>query len=178
MIAYILIGIVLLCFIYIIVLYFVNSKKIAKAQKNKQDKTEKKDDKNQSKVDKKPAVVEVKSQVIKGTMFEEAVKEAEKSGFKYTNDPKADTMIKDNCRLQLDREEFVGEIKKSLETSEIKQQKLSSETNKIGIEGPTLNTNKQIEKKVEDKNTIADDINNLSPQLKALLVNDVLNRKY
>lgn len=170
MIGYILLGIFILCILSIAILYFINSKKIKQKESKKVEANKKLEDKP---TQQKPAKVEVKSQVIKGTMFEEAVKEAEKSGFNYDSQLKSDTASKpkDKSRLKLEREEFVSEIKKA-DNGRLKPQRLEVERQ----EGPT-NINSDGQKSI-NKNDIGDEINNLSPELKALLVNDVLNKKY
>ena len=185
MIVYITVGILLLIAIYIVILYCKNSKKIKKAEELKNAKMPK--DKNsvassgeevkkEDKVQTKANNVEVQSQIIKGTMFEEAIKEAEKSGYSYKTNNDVGVQRKDTSRLKVDRENYVSEIEKNMGSS-ISQRHISSETNKIGHEGPTTLTvqKDEIEKKSDE---VSNDIKNLSNELKALLVNDVLNRKY
>ena len=174
MIEFIIIGLVAIVLLYIVILYCVNSKKI-KQKQNKTD-SEKKADKNvQKSTDTKPKVVEVKSQVIKGTMFEEAVKEAEKSGFNYDAmcEPETASKPKDNSRLKLDREQFVSEIKMA-DKQRLQAQKLMPER----PEGPSITSNKKQTSNKQNKESFGEQINNLSPELKALLMNDVLNKKY
>ena len=179
MVGYIIIGITILVLLYIAILYFVNSKKIKQNQSKKKEETQKKaEDVKEKPAPTKPAVVEVKSQVIKGTMFEEAVKEAEKQGYKY-EDSSADQSYEkvygrvDNSRLKLERDEFIPEIKRA-EYNRLKPEKLVSERQ----EGPDI-MDKSTQKISKEKlKSLGVEINDLSPELKALLVNDVLNRKY
>ncbi|MGN1212649.1 MAG: hypothetical protein ACI4TZ_01285 [Christensenellales bacterium] len=178
MVGYIIIGITILVLLYIAILYFVNSKKIKQNQSKKKEETTKKEEVKEKPASTKPAVVEVKSQVIKGTMFEEAVKEAEKQGYKY-EDSYADQSYEkvygrvDNSRLKLEREEFIPEIKRA-EYNRLKPERLVSERQ----EGPDI-MDKSTQKISQEKlKSLGVEINDLSPELKALLVNDVLNRKY
>jgi hypothetical protein len=171
MVGYIIIAVAVLVLLYIVVLYLINNKKIKQKQAKKDEKP--KATENKKTPDTKPNMVEVKSQVIKGTMYEEAVKEAERAGFKYTDDLQTDTAKKqDNSRLKLDREEFVPEIKRT-EYNRLKPQKLVSER----LEGPDA-TSKKKQIKTQNTDSVGDQINNLSPELKALLLNDILNKKY
>lgn len=187
MIEAIIIVAIALILIYIVVLYKKNSKKI----KSDKDKSGTKNDAKKAEDAGKGATtsgqkVEVESKIIKGTMFEEAIREAEQNGYTYQK-PSAQTKV-DNSRLKLDRENFVGEIQKTMEVSKIKQQSLKSHTNKIGVEGPTKAageaqaTQQQVQKNQAEqaatKTDVSAEIKGLSPELKALLVNDMLNRKY
>lgn len=169
MIGYIIVGLVVLIFAYIFILYYVNSKKIKKKQAKKAE-PDKKAEADKKSAETKQNKVEVKSQVIKGTMFEEAVKQAEEAGYKY-NDKEYQSVYKraDNSRLKLEREEFISEIKKA-DAGRLQPQKLKLDRE----EGPTKN---KTSKKAQ-KESIDEQIKNLSPELKAILLNDVLNKKY
>lgn len=172
MLGYIFIAIFVIIAIYIIVQYSINAKKIKSKSTKKVE--EKPDKKTVSKTtnDKKGADVEVKSTIISGTAVEQAIQEEEqKNNQKTKTENNKQTKI-DNSRLKLDREDFVGEIQK------MNANKISSEYNKIGVEGPATKSlkNKQV-KKVQQK-SVADNIKDLPPEIKALLLNDILNKKY
>jgi predicted membrane protein len=175
---YVIIGIFAVIFIFIFALYFINSKKINKAKKAEEAKKD-----GGTGEDKK---VEVKSTVIQGSALENAIAEQEdandtSNNVDATEPAKVEQKRVDNSRLKLDREEFVSEIRKSTDIGETKRVRLSSETNKIGKEGPdiVITESDEAEKKSENSSkTFADEMKSLSPEMKALLLNDILNRKY
>lgn len=170
MIGYILIAIVVVAVLYIVIQYSINTKKI-----NSQKKSEKKSEvKPKNKIDateQKPAEnkVEVKSTIINGTALENAMMEAEKQTNKTTIETENQTksMTKnsraDKSRLKLDREDFVSEIQKQ----KILEKKI------VETESGTSNQNAE-----NDNNSISEELKNLSPELKAILINDILNKKY
>lgn len=191
MIGYIILGILALIFIYITVLYFVNSKKINKDQKQKKD-SEKKSVVIASESKKEPEQknkVEVNSEMLSATPIEQAINEEKdsnklKSEFqKVQAEIEKERAIQGN-RLYRDKDMF----KTSLEGKKTTLEKtISSQTNVIGEEGPSEAQIDETDKEIKEENTknennsdsIADEINNISPELKAILMSsDILNKKY
>lgn len=191
MIGYIILGILALIFIYITVLYFVNSKKINKDQKQKKD-SEKKSVVIASESKKEPEQknkVEVNSEMLSATPIEQAINEEKdsnklKSEFqKVQAEIEKERAIQGN-RLYRDKDMFKTNLEGKKTTLE---KTISSQTNVIGEEGPSEAQIDETDKEIKEENTknennsdsIADEINNISPELKAILMSsDILNKKY
>lgn len=200
---YILIGVLVGIFLILLLTYFMNSKKINKKSKSKDKVLDKLKDKDKKDEIKDPnEKVEVPSEIINEKPIDKAIKEAnaeyhmneafekieqERIAFENYSRPSHSS----TGRLKLDREEFKSELQKSLE-----QNTISSETNVISsatakmdfeISSQPNNQNVDVEKQIaedymkshsEKKGTLADEIINMSPEAKAILLNDVLNKKY
>ena len=184
MIGYIMIGIFAVVLIYIIALYFKNSKKIKGSGKKPDAKATKSPEKKEEKVEvestitkKVPleqSIIEENSRIAKNEI-ESAFSQIEAQRQAYE-----DSLTSKNS----DTDKSMTELERSMknDSSMMKRKHLRSETAKIGVEGPT----KQIEDATEAKKENADDlsksiaseIQNLSPELKAILMNDILNKKY
>ena len=192
MIGYILIGAFAIVLIYISVLYFINSKKIKKQQgqktKKEVEKADKQDKAKQKAESGAKEKVEVKSTVVQGTVADEALKEAE-----YENNLKeAFEKVEKDVAKQKDTSKLAREClsrNKEMFTTELDQRQttISSFTNTMGHEGPDAETIAQINKEIADedkaeqkpqKPSLKSEVDNLSPEMKALLLNDILNRKY
>ena len=193
MIGYVFIGIFAVVFIYIMALYFINSKKIKNKNAQKAEKVEKEKEKTEK--------VEVQSEVTSGSPLEKAINEAndysknteieeaykqmdaQREAFEHTSRK----MYRDRG-LRKDRENFKTELQMAMETNQMAMEsnRISSETNVIGKEGPSQEqinrTNLEIEPENKNKETkqktISSEINNMSPEAKALLLNDILDKKY
>lgn len=194
MIGYIIIGVFAVIFLYIMALYFINSRKIKNKNVQKAEKAEKTEkDKNEK--------VEVQSEISSGNPLEKAIKETND----YSNnteieqaykqiDAQREAFEKTNSKtfryrgLRKDRDNFKTELQMAMETNQMAMEhnRISSETNVIGKEGPSKaqidRTNLEIElenqKKVSKETTIAQEINKMSPEAKAVLINDILGKKY
>lgn len=195
MLGYIIIGVFVLIFASLAVLYFINSKKIKKASKAKA----KKDDASK-KPDEKAEKVEVKSEVIKGNPVENAIKSANaeqemEEAFRRIDEQKKlydlEVSLKASQktgRLQVDRGDFKTDLQKTLEQNTISSQtnKLESETRQMGHEGPDaiasqdqISSNDKQQTLQQDKIvSISQEIENLSPELKAILIDNLLDKKY
>lgn len=192
MIGYILIGAFAIVLIYIAVLYSINSKKIKKQQEQKTKKeVEKADAQDKAKQKAESGAkekVEVKSTVVQGTVADEALKEAE-----YENNLKeAFEKVEKDVAKQEDTSKLARERlsrNKEMFTTELDQRQttISSFTNIMGHEGPDAETIAKINKEIADedkaeqkpqKSSLKSEVDNLSPEMKALLLNDILNRKY
>ena len=193
MIGYIIIGIFAVIFVYIMSLYFINSRKIKKKNIEKTKKEEKEKEKNEK--------VEVKSEITTGSPLEKAINEANdysksteiEQAFRQI-DAQREAYEKTNVKgqryrgLRKDRENFKTELQMAMETNRMAMEdnRISSETNVIGKEGPSQEqidrTNNAIAKEKENKNisdeTIANEISKMSPEAKVILINDILGKKY
>ena len=205
MIEYVLIGVLSGIFLLIALTYFINSKKIAQKGKPKAKKEDKPKEKvDEKKDDKKDAgeKVECPSEVIADKPVARAIQEANaefhmKEAFEIIEQERiafekgAQQGKSVSGRLQLDRDEFKSELQKSLETNVISSDTnvISSATAKMDYEisSQPKEQNVDIEKQIAEEymkkhskntNELADEIRNLSPEAKAILLNDVLNRKY
>ena len=180
---FIIIGVFVLVFAYIGILYLINSRK----QKNKSTKVEKPEVKED--VAKK---IELKSEIIKEKPVETALSEATieyeiNEAIQKTSE-QTDIFEETNKkpgrvgRLQVDRSDFVSTRRsRQSSNSTLSNKTLKSETAVIGVEGPSKETQEPVKRDVEDttsQKTIADEINNMSPEVKAILINDILNKKY
>ena len=193
MIGYIILGIFAVILLYIVALYFINSKKIKSKNKDKVEK-EKKEDKKSEKVEvtseisgKTPleqAVIEA-SQYSKNTEIEEAYKKMEdqRKVFESHNQK----IIRERT-FRKDRDHFKTELQMAMETNKMAMENniISSDTNVIGKEGPSQKqideTNRAIAKEHEQSHvtdeSIANEIRKMSPEAKAVLINDILGKKY
>lgn len=192
MIGYILIGAFAIVLIYISVLYFINSKKIKKQQgqktKKEVEKADKQDKAKQKVESGAKEKVEVKSTVVQGTVADEALKEAEyENNLKEAFEKAEKDVAKQKDTSKLARERLSRN--KEMFTTELDQRQttISSFTNTIGHEGPDAETIAKINKEIADedkaeqkpqKPSLKSEVDNLSPEMKALLLNDILNRKY
>lgn len=192
MIGYILIGAFAIVLIYISVLYFINSKKIKKQQgqktKKEVEKADKQDKAKQKAESGAKEKVEVKSTVVQGTVADEALKEAEyENNLKEAFEKAEKDVAKQKDTSKLARERLSRN--KEMFTTELDQRQttISSFTNIIGHEGPDAETIAKINKEIADedkaeqkpqKPNLKSEVDNLSPEMKALLLNDILNRKY
>jgi len=190
MIGYIIIGIFASIVVYIAILYFVNSKKM----KNKAQKSVEKA--KQALRDEPKKDVEVESSMSGKTPIEIAIME-ENSKINKTEIEQAFLRIEDQ---RLEYEKYVGnknkrngkyltELEQSLEndsTGFYRTKHMSSETAIIGREGPSKESIDRVNQEISKENisqdeidrSLANEINNLSPELKAVLLNDILSKKY
>lgn len=197
MIGYIIIGVFAIVILYIAILYFVNSKKIKKAQSKATAKDAKAGEKKDaSKADGAGKKVEVKSEVVKGSYKDASIEDLNRQSqqavieaFKKIDEAekafesrKQTKGYNDNGRLKLDRSNFKSELQKSLENAKISSEtnKMKFETAKMGEEGipQTSNDTQTPAKKQARATTLGEEINNMSPELKTVLLNDILNKKY
>ena len=183
---------VILC---IAVMYFINGRKIKKNSGKSLDK--KSDSKAKVEIPKaKDGKVEVESKLTSEKPIETAIKEANQS-IGQTDIEKAFDAINKGAesfdatqklqkgKLKFQREKFKSQIQQSIEEGDVyaERKHLKSETAVIGQEGPTEKklTNKSEEitpKDVDQEKSIAEQISNLSPEMRAILINDILNNKY
>ena len=203
MIEYIIIGVLAFIFLTLVLTYFMNSRKINKNAKPKF-KTEDKPKEEVKKEEKKDPdeKVEVPSEITKEKPVERAINEAnteyhmkkafeiiEQERIAFENDAKQNK--NSTSRLKLDRGEFKSELQKSLEKRTISSETnvISSATAKMDFEissqsgDDSVDVDKQIaEDYVKTHNTkiesIADEIRNMSPEARAILLTDILNKKY
>lgn len=196
MIEYILIGTFVGIFLLMLLTYFINSKKINKSSKKlqKENKDDKKDDNKKVEVPSEMSAQKPVDKAISEANYEYNMKEAfekiEQQRAEYENTPKS---VKDNSRLKLDRGEFKTELQRSLEANTISSETniISSSTAKMDFEISSqskegnVNIDKQIAEEYEKEHSksqklknLAEEINNMSPQAKAVLINDILNKKY
>ena len=192
MIGYILIGAFAIVLIYIAVLYSINSKKIKKQQEQKaQKEAEKSKEQDQAKQKAESGAkekVEVKSTVVQGTVADEALKEAEyQNNLKEAFERVEKNVESQNSSSRLERERLSRN--KEMFTTELDHQQttISSFTNTMGHQGPDAETIERINKEIADeknaeqkleKPSLKSEVDNMSPEMKALLLNDILNRKY
>ena len=192
MAGYIIIGVFGAIFLFILILYMINTKKInKKVQKTKE----------KEKVEKeKHEKVEVESEITKEKPLDAAIAQAnidyhvkeaferiEQERIEFEKDSKRGS---EGGRLKLDRGDFRTELQKSLETNIISSETnvISSDTAKMDYEISSekkeekVDIDKQIAEEHEndkDKSkTLLDEINNLSPEAKSILINDILKKKY
>ena len=175
MIGYIILAVFVLFMIGLIALYFVNSRKIKKAEVKK---SKKEDVKTEEKKEK----VVVPSTRTEGMPNFEAMQQAEaENRVKETVEIATHSNGKALTKTKLQKEVDLGEtyIRKRMK-SEIT--KMSSETNIIGNEGSdelfeTKNKNEKSKTDKQSNNNLQGQINKLSPKMKAMLFNDILNKK-
>ena len=175
MIGYIFIGIIAIVLIYIVVLYFKNSKKIKAAKKPIEKKDDKKTNTKSSTTDK----VEVKSQITSHPLQEEMSELEFRSRLKEEFGEAKDHIRQDESnRLKYNRPEFKSELQAYKEYQNSK--KNSSEgpsQEQIDKVNSEISSRKNAEKNKKVQ-TIKDEMAKLSPELRTILVNDILNRKY
>lgn len=143
--------------------------------------------------------VKVESKITKESPIDIAIKEQNKS-LSGAEIQQAFNMIdaerkayeslqrgKSTSRLQVDRGDNRSEIEIMMAEGQVLSSRnhLKSETNIIGVEGPSAEqiakVNAEIDSEGMTKPTapgISKQIENLSPELKAVLLNDILNKKY
>ena len=196
---YILIAAFALVFSFIFLVYYINTLKMKKKSQPKAEKSKKPEEaakpKKEAEQPKKDdgGKVEVQSEVLTEKPVDTAKKEANieyeiNAAFEKINDEKEEyerinQKVGRVGRLQVDRSDFNREIKSTRVKSN--RNVLKSETAEIGHEGPTKRSYPSRDDK-KDLNeatdptvqTIADEINNMSPEAKAILINDILNNKY
>lgn len=176
MIGYIFIGIIAIVLIYIVVLYFKNSKKIKVAKKPVEKKDDKKNNTKSGTTDK----IEVKSQITAHPLHEEMSELEFRSRLKEEFDEAKDHIrqVEITNRLKYDRPEFKSELQAY---KEYQNSKITSS------EGPSQEQIDKINSEIESKKnaeqnkkvqTIKDEMAKLSPELRTILVNDILNSKY
>ncbi len=187
MVGYIIIGIFAVIIIYIAVLYFINSRKMKNKAQKSAEKTQEKSKDNKVEVEssmssKTPietAILEENSKINK-TEIEQAFSRIDDQRLEYENYIQSKNSENDKHMTELERS-----LKKNSGDS-LKIKHMSSETAKIGREGPSKKNiekvNQEIAKRNENQSeldkSLAKEIENLSPELKAVLLNDILNRKY
>ena len=203
MLEYILIAVLAGIFLLLLLTYFINSKKIQKKAKAKEKSNDKPKEKSKTDEKKDPnEKVEVPSVISSEKPVEKAIKEAnaeyhikeafeiiEQERIAYENSSRPSHTS--SGRLKLDRGEFKSELQKSLEQNVISSDTnvISSATAKMDYEmsSQQVEQNSDVEKQIAEdymkshtsKNgSLADEIVNLSPEAKAILLNDVLNKKY
>ena len=178
MIGYIFIGIMAIVLIYIVVLYFKNSKKINATKKPEKNDEKSSNAKSGTTTDK----VEVKSQISSHPLHEEMSELEFRSRLKEEfGEAKNHIRTEDNSnRLKYEKPAFKSELQAYKEYQ-------NSIKATAGYEGPSqeqiAKVNREIEsKKVENQNkkvqSIKDEMAHLSPELITILVNDILNKKY
>lgn len=192
MIGYILIGAFAIVLIYIAVLYSINSKKIKKQQEQKTKKeVEKADEQDKAKQKAESGAkekVEVKSTVVQGTVADEALKEAEyQNNLKEAFEKVEKDVAKQEDKSKLSRERLSRNEEMFTTELDQRQTTISSFTNTMGHQGPDAESIAKINKEIADedraeqkpqKPSLKSEVDNLSPEMKALLLNDILNRKY
>ena len=185
MIGYIIIAVVVLVVSYIAIIYFKNSKKIKKSKETSKPKDAKKEEK-----------VEVESKIlnvnpVKAAVLEENSKIAKQEieeAFVRINEQREAYQEQKKEEQAEEGYEYMTELEKSLaldyDNPKYKKKHLKSETAKIGEEGPSQeNMQKILSGENNDKtnqnidDSLATEIQNLSPELKAMLLNDILNNK-
>ena len=194
---YIIIAIFAVLILYVGLVYVINSIKMKRKAKPKtEEKPKTTSVVTQTKPTTKPSgeigKVEVKSEILTEKPVEKAIKETNldyqiNEAFEKINAERDEYLrhtqkVGRIGRLKVDRSEFNPELKA---TKYIKRNVLKSETAEIGHEGPSKRAYPSRDEK-KDLNeqtdatakTIADEINNMSPEAKAILINDILNKKY
>lgn len=189
-IEYIVLGIFALVIFYIAVMYAINSIKIKKKKSKPAEKVEK-PDKKKEKSDttksggEKEKTPEVKTEFVDNSPRETAMqqsyeetKQKELAGMEDFSVPKR--AIEDDEMTELERALVESGKKRryGMEKSVIEQKHMRSETNKIGVEGPTK---KDGTTDVENQNTNSDDgidVSKMTDDMKKILISDILNKKY
>ena len=190
---YFFIGFLALISLLILVFYIINTIKINKSQKKVAEKKkaeENKDEKIEVTVEQtqeKPMEKAIKEANIE-YQIKEAFEKIEQERVEYENAPKNKNV---NGKLQLDRGEFKTELQKSLETYKISSDTnvISSSTQQMNFEMSNDKTNEQfdIEKQIAEeymkkqenqKKTLSEELKEMSPELKTIMINDILNKKY
>lgn len=158
-----------------------------------------KNDPKKSSTPKSNPTVKVESKITKESPIDIAIKEQNKS-LSGAEIQQAFNMIdaerkayeslqrgKSTSRLQVDRGDNRSEIEIMMAEGQVLSSRnhLKSETNIIGVEGPSAEqiakVNAEIDSEGMTKSTdpsVSEQITNLSPELKAVLLNDILNKKY
>lgn len=199
---WIIIGALAFVVVCIAIMYFINSKKIKKNSGKVEDKKGKKSKNTKGDEPKsKDGKIEVESKITAESPLETAIKEENKSSavrdadmvqaFEMINkqaEQYETTQKLQKGKLKFQREKFVSQIQQSIEENgyDSVRNHVKSETATIGKEGPTIkqldpeNIKKDNLSKDElsKEKTIADQISNLSPEMRAILINDILNNKY
>lgn len=199
---WIIIGAIVFVALCIAIMYFINSKKINKGSDKSKEKLDKKEEKAKTEAPKsKDEKVEVESKITAESPIETAMKEANKSSaardadmlqaFEVINNQAEQyehTQRLQKGKLKFQREKFVSQIQQSIQENNYDSVRnhLKSETATIGHEGPTVkqldsqNVKSEDEqnKEIAKEKTLADEISNLSPEMRAILINDILNNKY
>jgi len=191
---YFFIGFFVIISVFILVFYTINTVKMNKVQK-------KVAEKKKAEEKKKDEKIEVPAEQSKEKPVEKAIKEAniefqikeaferiEQERVEFENVPKNRNI---GGKLQLDRGEFKTELQKSLETNKISSETntISSATAKMDFEVKDLKTNEQIDvdKQIAEEylknhdgqnKTLSDELKDMSPEMKAIMLNDILNKKY
>ena len=190
---YFFIGFLALISLLILVFYIINTIKINKSQKKVAEKKkaeENKDEKIEVTVEQtqeKPMEKAIKEANIE-YQIKEAFEKIEQERVEYENAPKNKNV---NGKLQLDRGEFKTELQKSLETYKISSDTnvISSSTQQMNFEMSNDKTNEQFDmekqiaeeymkKQENQKKTLGDELKDMSPEMKAMMLNDILNKKY
>ena len=180
---FIIIGVFVLIFVFLAVLYYVNGKKIKGKQTKKEEQKKEKSEKK----------IEVKAEMLKETPIETAIKEANieshmEEAFKKIEDErkmfeeKNEGLNRRKSRLTVERDDFKTELQKSLEIAKISSETnvLKSQTAKMDYETEAnKNTEAEVTKDEIDKSkSLAEEIEKLSPEMKAILIDNLLNKKY
>ena len=192
---YIILGVFGIAILYVVVVYIFNSIKMKNKNKPKNEEKPKTTSVvTQTKPTTKPSgengKVEVKSEILTEKPVEKAIKETNldyqiNEAFEKINAEREEYLrhtqkVGRIGRLKVDRSEFNPELKA---TKYMKRNVLKSETAEIGHEGPSKKASTEDKKDLNVQTdataqTIADEINNMSPAAKAILINDILNKKY
>ena len=198
-IEYLIIGFFAIAILYVLLVYIfgiikqkIKNKQITNEKSKPAEKPAQKPTQKPSKSDE--GKIEVEHEVLTEKPIDNAIKDAniqyqineafekinaEKDEYERSNQKTTRT-----GRLQVDRSDFNSELR-STRNAKSKRNMLKSEYVEIGHEGPTKRAYPSKDEK-KDLNeatdptaqTIADEINNMSPEAKAILINDILNKKY
>ena len=186
---YVILGIFAFLIVYIAIKYSINSIKIKNKNKPKkvEEKPEKKEDKkDDKKPDDKPKTLEQKTEFYDESLKEVAMRKAFEESkqkeleIKYEVKPTvANEMYDDANMTELERAlQDAGKKRRfGREKNVIEQKHMRSETNLIGVEGPTK---KQEEVSDSEQSNAQDgiDISKLNDDMKKILISDILNKKY
>ena len=191
---YILIGSVALISLFILVFYSINTRRINKKQTKvpEKKKVEEKTKDEEIEVPAEQTAEKPVEKAIKEANIDYQIKEAferiEQERIEYENVPKNRSI---GGKLQVDREGFKTELQKSLEINKISSDTnvISSATAKMDYETADAQTQEQVDvdkqiaeeymKNHEKKNkSLGDELKSMSPEMKTIMFNDILNKKY
>ncbi|MBO7508133.1 MAG: hypothetical protein J6T39_00620 [Clostridia bacterium] len=187
---YIVLGIFALIIVYIAVMYAVNSHKINKKKSKPAEKAEKpsksKDNADNKKDDgEKKKEPEFRTEFVDYSPKEAAMqqsyedtKQKELAGMEDFSVPKR--AIADDEMTELERALYESGKKRryGLEKSIIEQKHMRSETNKIGVEGPSQKADTASADNKNSNENDGIDASKLSDDAKKILIADIINKKY
>ena len=177
---FILIGALALISLFILVFYIINTVKMNKKQKKVAEKK-----KIEEKV--KDEKIEVSAEQSKEKPVEKAIKEAnieyqikeaferiEQERIEYENVPKNRSI---GGKLQVNREEFKTELQKSLEISKISNEMRDNQA-KEQVDVDKQIAEEYMKNQEKKKKSLGDELKDMSPEMKTIMFNDILNKKY